>query len=98
MNADALSLVKHIFSNIGELVSSGIFLTACPNLEMMLTEVQYNAVLLIFFMLYVVWNKKSLRGCKLLNWGLIYPMEQLRTDDNDVDDDTDDDDSENTAV
>lgn len=60
MNADALSLVKHIFSNIGELVSSGIFLTACPNLEMMLTEVQY-------FMLYVVWNKKSLRGCKLLN-------------------------------
>lgn len=43
-------------------------------------------------------EQKSLRGCKLLNWGLIYPMEQLRTDDNDVDDDTDDDDSENTAV
>lgn len=44
MNADALSLVKHIFSNIGELVSSGIFLTACPNLEMMLTEVDYNTM------------------------------------------------------
>lgn len=43
-------------------------------------------------------EQKSLRGCKLLNWGLIYSMEQLRTDDNDVDDDTDDDDSENTVV
>jgi len=42
----AWSLIKHIFLNIGELAISGIFLTACPNLEMMLIEVQYITIVL----------------------------------------------------
>ena len=51
-NAKAWSLDKHTFLNTGELVISGIFLTVCPNLEMMLIEVQYIAILLV---IYVFW-------------------------------------------